>query len=138
MKFIDKISNALSLTERTLLVLFVFVMVGLSFLQVVLRNAFSFGFLWADPFLRYIVVWVGFFGAILATKDEKHFGLDILNRFLSPRSIHAVKTIIDALACVVAFLLAQAAVQFLFEAIGPEEKDLFDLPRRLYFAIIPI
>ncbi len=137
-KAIDKISDGLAFAQRSLLVIFVLVMVGLSFLQVVLRNVFSFGFLWADPFLRYIVVWVGFLGAILATKEEKHFGVDILNRFLSPRAIHAVKTIIDILACIVAFLLAKAAIQFLFEAIGSEEKDLFDLPRRLYFSIIPI
>ncbi len=137
-KAIDKISDGLAFAQRSLLVIFVLVMVGLSFLQVVLRNVFSFGFLWADPFLRYIVVWVGFLGAILATKEEKHFGLDILNRFLSPRTVHAVKTIIDIIACIVAFLLAKAAMQFLFEAIGSDEKDLFELPRRLYFSIIPI
>lgn len=137
MKLIEKIVNGLVYIERSLLVLFVVTMVVLSFLQVVLRNVFSFGFFWADPLLRYIVMWAGFLGAVLATNEEKHFGIDIFNRFLSRKAVYSIKTIIDAVGCVVTFLLARAAIQFLFEAIGDTEMDLFGLPRRLYLAIIP-
>ena len=126
------------LTERGILVVLVVVMVILSFLQVFLRNVFSFGFLWADPLLRYVVLWVGFLGAMLATREEKHFGIDLLDRFVSGKLFHLIKFVIDAIGSVVSFLLARAALQFLFDAIGEEEKDVFDLSRRVYFAIIPI
>lgn len=138
MKILDAVGNSLASVERLLLVVMLAAMVLLAFLQVILRNFFSFGFLWADPLLRYLVLWVGFLGAVLATHSERHFGIEFLNRFLSGRRLHAVKTVISLFATAVAFLLSQAAFQFLFDAIGGDEKDLFDLSRRLYYAIIPV
>jgi C4-dicarboxylate transporter, DctQ subunit len=138
MKFIESINNALSFVERSIIVIFLGIMVVLAFTQVILRNAFSFGFLWADPLLRYLVMWVGFLGAVIATKENKHFGVDFLNRYLSPRVLLVVKTIVDLIASIVAILLMRAAFQFLFEAIDADEKDLFELPKRIYFAIIPL
>jgi len=137
-KFLSAIENTLAKVETGLIVLFLGTMVILSFVQVILRDMFSLGFLWADPLLRYMVVWVGFLGAVLATKEEKHLGIEFLNRFLAPRTLHLVKTLVEGFAAVVAFLLTQAAFQFLLEGILEGEKDLFDLPKRLYFAIIPV
>ena len=137
MKIVKTISFYLSKIQQWLLVVLLGVMVILSFLQVFLRNAFSFGFLWADPLLRYMVMWVGFLGAALASHEEKHFGIDFLNRHLSPRWRHITKTIVTLFACVITFILTRAAFQFLFEGIDADEKDLFELPKRLYFAIIP-
>ena len=131
MKLLDKIAEFLSLAERSVLVILVVIMVALSFLQVVLRNAFSLGILWADPLLRMIVMWVGFLGAVLATKEQKHFGIDLVDKYLSPRVRHLVRIFINMTAVVVTYLLTRAAWQFLFEGIGPEEKDLFDVPRRV-------
>ena len=48
------------------------VMILLAFLQIVLRNVFSSGISWGDPLVRYLVLWVGFIGASLATKESKH------------------------------------------------------------------
>jgi TRAP-type C4-dicarboxylate transport system permease small subunit len=138
MKIIEAISTALSWLERSLIIILLGVMCTLAFLQVILRNVFSFGFLWADPLLRYMVLWVGFLGAVLATREGKHFAVDFLNRFLSPRMLLIVKSFVNCFAAVVSILLMRAAFQFLFEAFGGDEKDLFDLPRRMYFAIIPV
>ncbi len=137
MKFLSFIEKLLTWIETGIVVVLLSSMVVLAFLQVVLRNLFSFGFLWADPLLRYMVVWVGFTGAAIATKEEKHLGIDFLNRFLGPRTLQVVKIIVEGFAMVVAYLLMRAAFQFLFEGIMEDEKDLFDLPKRLYFAIIP-
>jgi TRAP-type C4-dicarboxylate transport system permease small subunit len=107
-------------------------------MQVILRNIFSFGFLWADPLLRYMVLWVGFLGAVIATREGKHFGVDFLNRYLPKKILHGVRTFIDVFATVISFMLMYAAFQFLFEAIGAEELDVFEIPKRFYFSIIPI
>jgi TRAP-type C4-dicarboxylate transport system permease small subunit len=84
-----------------------------------------------------MVMWVGFLGACLATRQEKHFGVDIIDRFLPARALHVSRIVVYAFAATVAFLLTNAAIDFLIEGIGPEELDLFELPKRLYFAIIP-
>jgi C4-dicarboxylate transporter, DctQ subunit len=137
-KIVDFLNRALSFIERWIIVILLIVMVGLAFTQVILRNVFSSGFLWADPFLRYTVLWVGFLGAVIATKEEKHFGVDFLNRLLPPRALHAIKIIVDLFAGIVAFLLMRAAFQFIFEAIGADELDVFSIPKRIYFSIIPV
>ena len=138
MKLIKTISDILSKIESSLIVFLISFMIVLAFVQVILRNLFSVGFLWADPFLRYTVLWVGFLGAVIATKEEKHFGVDFLNRFLPPRALHAIKTIVDIFAATVTFLLMRAAFEFLFEAIGANEIDVFNIPKRIYFSIIPV
>lgn len=137
MKLLSAVENFLVRIETALIIVFLGVMVVLAFLQVILRNLFSFGFLWADPLLRYLVVWVGFLGAVVATKEEKHLGIDFLNRLLSPRALHIVKIVVDGFAAAVAFILTQAAFQFLFEGITGAETDLFGIPKRIYFAILP-
>jgi TRAP-type C4-dicarboxylate transport system permease small subunit len=44
-----------------------------AFLQVVLRQFFSTGILWADVLLRHLVLWSGLLGAALASADNKNF-----------------------------------------------------------------
>ncbi|MCH7552365.1 TRAP transporter small permease, partial [Patescibacteria group bacterium] len=59
------------------------VVVLLSFSQVVLRNLFSGGILWGDILLRQLVLWVGFLGASLAVREQKHIAIDFLPRFFN-------------------------------------------------------
>ncbi len=73
MESVRKAERLLLGAEKGLLVVLLSVMVALSFLQVVLRQAFGLGILWADTFLRHLVLWVGFLGAGLAAADNKHF-----------------------------------------------------------------
>lgn len=137
MKIVETIGRYLAAVERTILVVMLGTMVLLAFLQVILRSIFSIGFLWGDPFLRYLVLWVGFIGATLATHEESHFGIEFLSRFLSPRPLHAVRAFVSLFAAVMASFLTVASVQFLIEGIGAQEVDVFNLPRRLYYGILP-
>jgi TRAP-type C4-dicarboxylate transport system permease small subunit len=137
MKIIEGLDNLLTRIERWLIVILLSGMTTLAFLQVVLRNFFHFGFLWADPLLRYCVVWVGFLGAALASREEKHFGIEFLNRFLRPKTLHAVRSIISVFAVVISIMLLRASIQFLAEGFSADETDVFDIPKRFYFAVIP-
>ncbi len=138
MKFIFSLEKYLAKFEGILIVTMLSVMVLLAFLQVLLRNLFSFGFLWGDPFLRYLVLWVGFLGAVLATKEERHFGIEFINRLLSPRMMHVARFIVDLFACIITFFLFQAAMQFLDIGFDENSIDLFGISKKYYLAIIPI
>ena len=112
MKFLAGISRALFLLERAVLVLLFSAMILLSFTQVVLRNFFSVGILWADPLLRNGVLWLGFIGASLATREDKHIRIDLLGRFLRPGAAKAVATVTDLFMLGVCLLLAAASRTF--------------------------
>ncbi len=55
-------------------------------LQILLRNFFDAGLVWADPFLRVLVLWVALFGALAASRQDKQIAVDVASKFLSPRA----------------------------------------------------
>jgi len=73
-----RIDNFIARVEKFLVVFLLGAMILVAFLQIVLRNVFTTGFSWGDPFIRYLVVWVGFIGAALATKEGKHITIEIV------------------------------------------------------------
>lgn len=89
------------------------IMVLLSFAQVLLREFFSTGFLWADTFLRHLVLWVGFLGAGLAVGSSSHFVIDITKKFLPEKAKRLSEIIIALFSLTVLALLFSAAYEFL-------------------------
>ena len=69
--------------EQTLIVILLSLMLFIAFLQIILRNLFSTGLAWGDPLVRNLVLWIGFIGAALATKEGKHIRIDLVSRWLS-------------------------------------------------------
>jgi TRAP-type C4-dicarboxylate transport system permease small subunit len=115
MRILRALSTVLVRIETALLVLFLSVMVVLAFGQVVLRNVFGSGILWIDPLVRQMVLWSGFVGAALATREDRHISVDAFTKFLSPGTKSLVKMITNIAAAVVALFLALAAWGFLQE-----------------------
>jgi TRAP-type C4-dicarboxylate transport system permease small subunit len=76
-------NETLGRVEKILVAAMLSVMILLAFLQIVLRNVFSTGISWGDPLVRYLVLWVGFIGASLATKEGKHITIEIFSRWFS-------------------------------------------------------
>jgi TRAP-type C4-dicarboxylate transport system permease small subunit len=66
--------------EQTLVSIFLSVMILIAFLQIVLRNLFATGFTWGDPLVRNLVLWVGFIGAAIATREGKHISIDVVSQ----------------------------------------------------------
>ena len=101
-----------------MLVLFVVAMIFLSFAQVVLRNFFDWGISWGDIGLRNMVLWVGFIGASLATKENRHITIDALTKFLSP----SLKALSDVLTSFVSFLVGLIFVWASFHFVAVEKE----------------
>lgn len=94
--WLDRALRALHMLEDALLVGLLLTMVGLAVTQIVLRNGFDGGFLWADTSLRVLVLWIGLVGAMAASREHRHISIDILGRFL-PRAAAKIATIFTAL-----------------------------------------
>ena len=98
MKLLRAIDAALVRVETVLLVVFLGVMVVLSFAQVVLRNVFDTGLLWVDPLVRHLVLWAGFMGAAMATSTDRHISIEAFNKFLPERWRHFVHVLTSLFA----------------------------------------
>ena len=67
--------------EDALLVLLLSAMIVLAATQIMLRNFFDSGFVWIDPLLRVLVLWLGLIGATVATRNNRHIRIDLLSGF---------------------------------------------------------
>ena len=113
MNFINSINNILAKIESIFLIIILFTMILLAFLQVILRNFFSTSIFWGDTFLRNLVLWIGFLGASLATKEGRHINIDVLSRVLSPAAKRISAIIINIFSATVCFFLMRAAITFI-------------------------
>jgi TRAP-type C4-dicarboxylate transport system permease small subunit len=138
MNILKSIDKALTRFEGYVLITLLFVMVVMAFLQVVLRNLFSSGILWADIFLRHLLLWLGFLGAAIATSENRHINIDALRRFFSKRMRAAVEVLTDLFAAVICFLLARSAWTFVQGEIADRRVLFGDIPSWYAQVIIPI
>ncbi len=113
MESLRKLERWLLSAEKFLLIGLILVIVGLSFLQVVLRGVFSGGFLWADTFLRHIVLWVGFLGAAVAAGENKQFAMDAAARVFKGRVKALLETVAHAFTIAVCAFMARASWEFM-------------------------
>ncbi len=125
MKTIKTIENILGYIENGLLVIFLTATVGIAFLQVILREIWSTGILWADVFLRHLVLWIGFLGAALAAKESRHFSIDVITKKLPPMLRRIVQVSLDVSAALVCYFLSSAGVSFVLDEIKYNTQPLF-------------
>jgi TRAP-type C4-dicarboxylate transport system permease small subunit len=123
--------------ETAFLVLFLSSMILLAFFQVVLRNFFGTGLLWADPLVRHLVIWVGFTGAAIAAHEERHIGIDAFSRFFSERWQDGVRILTSLFAIVVCYYLADAAWVFLVDEKSSGSDFMLNVPTWIALLIIP-
>ena len=138
MKILQRVDALLNKLEGTLLVVFLAVMLVMAFLQVVLRNFFSFGFAWADILLRHLVLWVAFLGAALAASQERHISIDAFTRFLPGRIKYASRVITNLFAAVICYYLMTAGITFIQSEIEFSTILFNNVPAWYAQIIIPV
>jgi TRAP-type C4-dicarboxylate transport system permease small subunit len=138
LRIIEFIDRSISRIETLLLIILLSVMIIVGFLQVILRNLFSTGILWADAFLRHIVLWITFIGASLATREDRHINIDVLTRFLSPRLRRFVGLITNLFASGICFLMLRASIVFIRSELEFPQRIFLGLKTWMVELVIPI
>lgn len=120
-----------------LLCLLLLAMICLACVQIALRTFFSGGFLWADPLLRYLVLWSGMLGAVVATREGKHIAIDLIT-YLAPEKIQGwIRLVINLFSCVVAVFLTWASVTFVRNEALFSSNELLNIPTWAWNLIFP-
>jgi TRAP-type C4-dicarboxylate transport system permease small subunit len=124
----NRLDEIIARAEQFLLAVMLSSMILLAFLQIVLRNFFATGLSWADPMVRYLVLWAGFSGAALATREGKHIKIDVFSQWLSRlgrRIIHLITNLFSFFICSV---LTYAAFVFLRNEAQISGTTFLDIP----------
>ena len=124
--------------EQTLITILLSLMIAIAFLQIVLRNIFATGITWADPLVRNLVLWVGFVGAAIATREGKHITIDLLPQWVPQQVKTIIGVIIQLFAAFICGLLTFAAVKFVRNESLMGSITFVGLPAWVPELILPI
>jgi TRAP-type C4-dicarboxylate transport system permease small subunit len=122
----------------SLLCLLLIALILLACLQICLRTWFSGGLLWIDPLLRYLVLWCGLLGAVVATREKKHIAIDVVG-YLAPESLKPwIGMVLDFFSSLVAAVLTWAAIIFVHNERLFGGSSLLSIPIWIWYLIFPI
>jgi C4-dicarboxylate transporter DctQ subunit len=138
MSRIEQLNEILGRVEKHLVVVMLTVMILLAFLQIVLRNAFSTGISWGDSLVRYLVLWVGFIGASLATKEGKHITIEVFSGWFSGISVLYLKMIAHLVSAFICGLLTMAGWTFVLNEAQMGSSTFLKIPVWIPQVIIPV
>jgi TRAP-type C4-dicarboxylate transport system permease small subunit len=114
-------------------------MIILACLQIALRVFFSSGLVWADPLLRYLVLWSGLLGAVVATRMGKHIAIDLISHLVPKSIFHWLLATIQFFSMAVCLVLTYAATTFVInEASFDSGRMLLGLTSWQLNLIFPI
>jgi TRAP-type C4-dicarboxylate transport system permease small subunit len=138
MNWWERMDETISRVEEVLVVSFLGFMIFIAFLQIVLRNFFSTGLDLGDSLLRNLVLWIGFVGATLATKEGKHINIDVVSRWLPPIGKNVVTLITHLFSFLVCSALTYATLKFIRNEAQMGQKTFLDIPAWIPEMILPI
>jgi len=136
--FLRRLDHCLARLERAALVLLLTGVLGLGCVQVIWRNVLTSGLFWADELLQHMVLWLGFLGASLATRDRRHLMVDALPRLLPASWRAGRQLLIDLAALGICALLAQAAWTLVRSEYAAGTILTAGMPAWLAQSIIPL
>ena len=143
------IDRLIALIEGWLIIVFLGLMVTLTFLQVVLRDLFTFAHIqwanivmghmdWTEPMVRLFVLWLTFLGASLLTDESKHIKIDLMSTLL-PQKWQPFRELILSLACVIIMsLMVKASIGYIQIEMEFGEALFLSIPTWAGELILPI
>ena len=124
--------------ETALMSVLLLGIVGLSSLQIVLRNVFSYALFWADDLIRLAVLWLAVVGALAASRDGRHIAIGIVPRYF-PQAWHKPAALIaSGFATLVSAILAWHAGRFVLDSYRFGDTVFGDLPAWAFQLVMPV
>lgn len=106
--------------------------------QIVLREVFNSGIIWADELLKLTVLWLAMIAAIAACRDNRHIRIDALSHLLPESAIRVTRVLVDLFAASVCGVIAWQTYRYLQLEFEFEDTVLIGTPAWLAHSIVPI
>lgn len=124
--------------ENTALVVLLSSMMLLAVSQIVAREVFATGFVWADELVKLMVLWLAMVGSIAAARDDRHIRIDALSHILPDIAMKLTRVAVDLFAAVVCGVIAWHTWRYLKLEIEFEDTVLIDTPAWIAHLILPL
>ena len=134
---LERFDHIIDRVEQILIVTFLSFMILIAFLQIILRNLFFTGLSWGDPLLRNLVLWIGFIGATLATREGKHINIDVVSRWLPSLGKNFVALFTHLFSFFICGFLTYAAFKFIKNEVQMGNMTFLEIPAWIPELILP-
>ncbi len=125
--------------ESWFLSLWLMIMLVFGTLQVILRNVFDSGMDWSDMMVRSLVLWVGFTGASLATRRERHINIEVISRLITAHGFSRFRLIYVRIASlIISIMLLKSSITYTILESENQMTAFLGVPTWVVFIIVPI
>ena len=149
MNLLNSLDKFIGRVEGWLIVLFLWTMVIMTFVQVCLRSLYTqghfywantlMGYLdWSESLVRLLVLWLTFMGASLVTSENKHIRIDLLSSLLPSRLIPLREFILSVVCLLITGIMIKVCVEYLQIEMKFGGTMFLDLPSWLGQLILPL
>ena len=135
--FAKRIQTFLYRIEDGILVGLLLIMIAMAVTQIFLRNIFEGGIVWSDVLVRTLVLWVGLVGAMVASRQNNHINIDIIERYLPPKAKPVVNFIVELFTALICSAVAYFSLQFVQIEFADGGYAFARVPAWVCEAIIP-
>jgi TRAP-type C4-dicarboxylate transport system permease small subunit len=135
---LSRLDRAGRLLENIILVTLLSGMILLAVGQIVLREVFDTGIIWADQLVRLIVLWLAMMGAMAACREDRHIRIDALSHLFPDSVISGLRIVVDLFAAGVCAVIAWHAYRYLQLEIEFEDTVLVNTPAWIAHVVIPV
>lgn len=137
MNALRKLHSLLLKAETLLLVFLLISLIVIAVTQVLLRNVFGGGLLWADAYTRISMLWIALIGAMIASRSCHHIAIDVLIRGLPEQWQRITQRISDGLTAMICFVAAWFSTAFVIQERAYGDIAFGNIPSWECEAIIP-
>lgn len=134
----QRLDETISRAEQTLLVVLLSTMIFVAFSQIVLRNLFATGLTWGDALVRNLVLWVGFIGAALATKEGSHINIDVVSQWMPSLGKTVIAGITHLFSFLICGLMTFASLKFIKNEVQMGNVAFLGIPSWIPEIILPV
>lgn len=124
--------------EDWLVVIGLLLMAGFPLLETLLRVAGIVGFTGSTDYVRHLTLWIGFMGAMLAAREDKHFSLHSGTDALPAKTKKIVKIGTASITIAVAASLAVAGWEFVMSESASPTRIAGWMPQWIALTIMPV
>lgn len=136
--FFERLSKVTVALETAALVTLLSAMMLLAVGQIVLREVFNTGFVWADELIKLMVLWLAMVGSIAACRENRHIRIDALSHLLPRLAVELTRVLVDLFATVVSGVIAWQAWQYLQVEIEYQDTVLVNVPAWIAHIVMPV
>jgi TRAP-type C4-dicarboxylate transport system permease small subunit len=129
--------NRLHRAEDALLVVLLSTMIVLAGTQIILRNFLDSGFVWIDPILRVLVLWLGLLGATVATRNNKHIRIDLLSKFFDRNTHRLIQSLVGQVSAWTCIVIAWYGLNWIRMDYADGLDSFMGIPAWMLEVIVP-